>query len=848
MIPSLLFAFQAAAGLTLSAGIVTPQKPEGAVSGARTVHAVRASKPPVIDGRDDDAVWRMAERIVAFRVYDPGDNGDPPMNTEAKVAYDDKYIYVFVRAFDQHPDSIRSFLSRRDVSTVSDHVKILIDSYHDRRTGYEFEVNPAGVKHDWLLSADVTEDDSWDGVWDVATHIDDKGWTAEFRLPLSQMRYPKSESATFGLAIARDIARSNVHVSWPAYHRNINGIASQFGDLENLEGLGSPRRLELLPYVVAKDLGATRADGTIGRTRQATVGADLKFGLTSNLTVDATINPDFGQVEADPSVLNLTAFEQFFAEKRPFFLEGAGIFSDQLGCGDTGCNTVFYSRRIGRAPQLAYLYGDGSTKQSTNILAATKITGRLANGLSVGFLDAATERVSGPGGQTAEPQTNYFVGRLTQDLRGGKTVLGLMLTATNRQLDVWSRDSLRKNAFTAGLDGKHRFGGNHYEIDANLVGTAVSGSAASIASTQRDAVHYYQQPDAHFVFDSTRTSLRGYSAQLSIAKTGGVSRFSAGATQNSIGLELNDAGYLQRADQRNVYANVGAELQKPTRWFRSASLTASYSYSWNTEGLPLDAFLGGNADVQFLNQWWLHASLYDAHLGRTYDDRLSRGGPALPRPEAWILYGGIEAERRWRVQPTLNFTLRKKDVAGTWYYELDPTINMVLSSRFQASIAGAFYRLYRAEQWNGNFDTLGTRHYSFAALNQTITTMIARLNFTATPELTLQLYASPFITNGSYSNWREISNTPRASNNADRFQPFTLEGDPGGFNVQQFRSNTVIRWEFRPGSTLYLVWTQGRDQSGLNDGTFNIGKDGVNLFRIRPINGFLIKTSYWFNF
>jgi hypothetical protein len=771
------------------------------------------------------------------------------MATEAKVAYDDRYIYVFVRAFDPHPDSIRSYLSRRDVSTVSDHVKVLIDSYHDRRTGFEFEVNPAGVKHDWLLTGDTNEDDSWDGVWDVATRIDDKGWTAEFRVPLGQMRYAKADTQTFGLAIARDIARSNVHVAWPLVRRSVNGIASQFGDLEGLEGLGSPRRLEVLPYLVAKDLSTPRSDGGFGRMQQATAGADIKFGLTSNLTVDATINPDFGQVEADPSVLNLTAFEQFFAEKRPFFLEGAGIFKDQLDCFQGACNTSFYSRRIGRAPQLAYLYGGAGTRQGTTILAATKLTGRLSNGLSVGFLDAVTDRVTGPGGQTVEPQTNYFVGRLTQDFRNGNSTLGVMLTATDRTLDTWSRDSLRRSGYTAGIDGRHRFGHNDYELAGFLVGTNVNGTAAAIASTQRDAVHFYERPDAHFGFDSTRTSLDGYSAQLSIAKTGGgITRFNSFVTQTSVGFELNDLGFLTRADTRSLGNSFGLQFQKPTSWYRFADVNANWFNSWNTEGLPLESSGGLSGDLQFPNQWWVHAGVDELNVGRVYDDRAARGGPAIPWLPSREYFASIEADSRWRIQPTLGMSARATDASGTWSFEVDPSVHMVLSSQLQASVAAAFLRQVRDAQWNGNFDTLGVRHYTFARLDQTLTATVVRLDFTATPTLTLQLYASPFITNGTYSDWRELSGTPRADGYADRFKPFTFRGNPGGFNVKQFRSNTVLRWEFRPGSTIFLVWTQGRDQSGLNDGTFNVGKDASNLFRVMPDNGFLIKTSYWFNF
>src|SRR5690349_12087836 len=320
--------------------------------------ASRAERAPLIDGRDDDAVWSASAPIDAFQQFDPVEGAEASMRTEARIAYDAATLYVFVRAYDPHPDSIRSLLSRRDVRTASDQIKVMIDSYHDRRTGYEFAVNPAGVKRDYYAYDDGQEDVSWDAVWDVATRIDSLGWTAEFRIPLSQLRYPPAASHTFGVMIISELTRRNERVSWPLLRRSRNALDSQFGAVGGLAGLGSPRRLEIAPYMLVRNTGAVRG-GDIRRSQQGTMGADLKYGLTSNLTLDGTINPDFGQVEADPAQLNLTAFETFFDERRPFFLEGAGIFNFTTNCGDidSGCTGLFYSRRIVRNPQLAGDYG-----------------------------------------------------------------------------------------------------------------------------------------------------------------------------------------------------------------------------------------------------------------------------------------------------------------------------------------------------------------------------------------------------------------------------------------------------------------------------------------------------------
>src|SRR2546423_3368876 len=365
---------------------------------AQTV-AVRAERAPVVDGFDQDEVWRAAAPITGFRMFDPSEDSAATLRTEARVAYDEQNLYVFVRAYDPRPDSIIALLSRRDVKTSSDQIKLMIDSYHDRRTGYEFAVNPAGVKRDYYTYDDNTEDISWDAVWDVATHIDSLGWTAEFRIPLSQLRYPR-DARTFGMMIMRDIARYNERDSWPVYRRSRAGIASQFGDVGGFASLSSPQRLEVSPYVLTRNMSITRADG-FARSQQGTMGADLKYGLTSNLTLDATINPDFGQVEADPAQLNLTAFETFLAEQRPFFLEGTGIF--QFGDDPT---RLFYSRRIGRAPQLAGLVSDPTVDipGASRILGAGKLSGRLAGGTSVGMLTAVTDRTMA-GGRGLEPRT-----------------------------------------------------------------------------------------------------------------------------------------------------------------------------------------------------------------------------------------------------------------------------------------------------------------------------------------------------------------------------------------------------------------------------------------------------------
>src|SRR5438309_4141087 len=462
--------------------------------GAASAVAVRADRPVVIDGKDDDPVWRVAPAITAFREFQPKEDGDPRFATEAKVAYDSRNFYVFVRAFDPHPDSILKLLARRDVRAATDQIKIVIDSYHDRRSGFEFAVNPAGVKRDYAMYNDgQTEDDAWDAVWEVATAVDSLGWTAEFRIPLSQLRYVPRGTNTFGFGVWRDIQRYTERVSWPLFRQSQSGISSQLGELHGLDGLPSPRRPEIAPYAVTKNVSVPLASG-FDRSQKVTAGADLKYGITSNLTLDATVNPDFGQVEADPSVLNLTAFETFFQERRPFFVQGAGIFRFDVNCSQVNCNGegLFYSRRIGRAPQLDY--GEPGSPTATTIYGAAKLTGRLPGGQTVGVLDAVTQRAASPIGETMEPTTNYAVVRTQQDFRNGESGVGMVFTAVNRNLDQWSQDFLRRSAYVGAVDFRHRFLQGHYQVSGSFDLRRVAGTDQAIRLTQRDAVHFYQRP------------------------------------------------------------------------------------------------------------------------------------------------------------------------------------------------------------------------------------------------------------------------------------------------------------------------------------------------------------------
>jgi hypothetical protein len=814
--------------------------------------AVRAAQPPVIDGRDDDAVWRDAIPITQFREWRPREDADPRFPTEAKVAYDAGNLYVFVRAHDPHPDSIITQFARRDTFVPTDMIWVMLDGYHDRRTGYEFGVNPSGVKLDGAISNDGNEDFAWDAVWDVATHRDSTGWSAEFRIPLSQLRYGTERSHTFGILILRDIYRYNERTSWPVLRMSHAGMVSQFGEIGGLDDLEAPRRLEAAPYLVTKNVshfGAT----SIGREQDVSVGGDFKYRVAPNLTLDATINPDFGQVEADPAVLNLTAFETFFDERRPFFVAGRGLFRFDMNCSQVNCSGegLFYSRRIGRAPQLAGTYNDTTSSAFTTILGAGKLTGRTPGGLRLGALEAVTAQATGVGGATIEPLTNYGVLRLQQDYKGGEGSVGAILTAVNRDVDQWSAPYLRRSAYVGAFDFRQRFGGM-WELKGSLTSSSVAGSPQAIAATQRSSVHYFQRPDAGRTYDSTRTSLGGDAEEILFGKVGG--QHLMGETswlRRSAGFEINDLGFLRRADQQSWNTWVGYFDRHVRRFYQSFQLNGNWWQYWTAAGLPEERAFNTNTHIQLRNNWWVHAGGTVGQLGETYCYDCSRGGPAV-RNGAYIApWFGLNGDDRKPIVLYTWINYWRGDGGRSHWINLNPELDFKVSTRFSSALSVNYTRNRADVQPLGiKTDTLGGAHYTFAHLEQRTIGLTARFNYTISPTMSLQVYAQPFVSKGTYSNVRELSATPRAADYDARYQAYgdtAVTNNPGGFNFKEFRSNTVFRWEYRPGSTLFLVWSQGRQGSDPTEGTHGFGGDFSDLLGLRPDNSFLVKVSYWLN-
>jgi hypothetical protein len=632
------------------------------------------------------------------------------------------------------------------------------------------------------------------------------------------------------------------------------GFVSQFGSLDGLDDLEAPRRLEAIPYVVAKN-ASTITNNAFTQRSNMTVGGDLKYRVAPNVTLDATVNPDFGQVEADPAVLNLSAYESFFDERRPFFVAGRGLFRFDVNCSQVNCNGegLYYSRRIGRTPELAGIYGDTVPLQPTTILGAGKLVGRFTNGLTFGVLDAATQRAAGFGNKTFEPATNFAVVRAKQDMSQGNSTIGGMLTAVNRNLDSWSSPYLASSAYVGALDFRHRFLQKQYEISGSFDESRVQGSPAAMLSTQTDGVHYYQRPDARFPLDSNRTVLTGDAEEFKFDKIGGQHiMFESAYQRRSEGFEINDLGYLQRADQQTWKTWVGFFDRQARKYYNRFQWNMNWWQYWTTAGLPLEAGYNTNLHVTATNNWGWNLGETVGQLGTTYNDRGARGGPAVrqdPYISPWLFIGGDD---RRALVPYMSVNYFKGDAGRNSSLNLSPEIDYKVLGRFSSALSFSWSHNVSDNQWYGRFTdpVTGTFHYTFAHLDQTTTSATVRLNYTFTPDISVQAYTQPFVSKGTYSNVRQLSATPRAAAYDDRYAPYNnpaVTSNPGGFNFKEFQSNLVFRWEYNPGSTLFVVWNEGRQGFASAEGGENFHGDVQDLMRLHPANTFLVKMSYWLN-
>ena len=844
--------------------------------------AVRRSGPVAIDGRLDDEAWRTAPRHTGFTQRYPKDGAKASLATSFAVLYDDSAIYVGVWADDPEPQKILRTLTRRDVDSPADSVLVGIDSYHDRRTAYVFQLNAAGVQRDQLLFDDSQGDDTWDAVWTGNAAVGDQGWTAEFRIPLSQLRFVGAERHEWGLQVLRYIGRTKEESAWSPWPRTGSEIVSKFGVVEGIEQLRPGRRLELLPYATGGfaampvEAGDPLNDSFAGR---GNLGLDFKYGLGSAFTLSATINPDFGQVEADPSQVNLSASELFFAEKRPFFIEGVDLFKVPIGNGDNGIEGTFYSRRIGAAPPVEpedYEYLRMPTE--TTIYGAAKLTGKTAGGWSVGWFDAVTgqERAElvDEGGARAEPVvaplTNYAMARIKRDLRGGKTSIGGSATAVHRALDGTGLEgTLHDQAYTAGAQLSHRWAKDAWQLELRTVGSFVHGTEDAITRTQELQTHLFQRPDAYsYHLDPTRTSLSGFGAKWKVGQTGNTKhwRYMFGGDLRTAGLELNDMGFQQFSDRATPFLWAQYHDEDPGEQVLNYQLSADVfvvGEELSRDPLLTDYGFECNGNVQTANRWQL--GFFCNLIRSKWTPGALRGGPSLHADSFYQIgaFGLTDTSKPVWVQfeASGGRTPATDSINGS--FSLGAAVQVRANLDFYLGPTYS-YRNDSLQYVDEVADESDRPHYVFARIYQTTAALTARVNWTFSTALSLQAYAQPFVSTGSYSEYKDVTRA-RAERFAARFDQLegtalTLDGDTytatngasGGqfsfsrpdFSFRQLRSTVVLRWEYRPGSSVFAIWSHGRT-SDETDGRLALGRDLRALGRADAENVVMVKANYW---
>ncbi len=844
-----------------------------------SITAAPITSAPRIDGRLTDPQWQQATPFTDFLQSDPHEGQPASQRTEVRVLLGDDALYVGARMFDSEPEKLRTRLSRRDNAVSTDRFEVMFDGYHNHRTGAHFRVNPGGAIYDGLIGASGNEDASWDPVWSAAAHIDSLGWTAEMRIPLNQLRYTPHSGGDWGFQVARFTFRTG-EIDWFAFTpKSETGGVARYGTLRGVGDIAAARRLELRPYVQARSASLQGADERPLQPAAQTVavGADLKYGLSSALTLDASVNPDFGQVEVDPASVNLTTSETFYPEKRSFFVEGADLlaFGQSRAMNNYGLLRVFHSRRIGRAPSRVLRgYADADAPGETTILGAAKVTGRTRDGWAVGALDAITAReradvLVAPGSpraqETVEPFTHFAVTRVAREMLGGDTAIGGLFTGVQRALPEPAVAALyRSSAYLLGLDLNHAWHKRDYAVDAAFVATQINGSAPVIAAAQRSPLRYYNRVDheSYAVYDPTRTSLSGYGWESSVTKQGGKHWLASLAFGGkSPGLEFNDLGFHTQADYRALSPIILYTQNTPHRLLRSCTIFPFHNRVWDYSGKSIfDSYAtGGNATLA--NYWQVSGSYTYNH--RAFDNKLTRGGPAtlLPNITSWDLTVTTDSRTTWSLAPTYSHSAN--DLGGWGQFSSvaasfrpSPALRFSFEPEYAES-----HSLFQFVRHVADPDAAYGTRYIVSALDQRSLSLVTRMDATFTPRLSVQLYVQPLVASGHYRDFKDMYDAHHlgyAILGRDRGTVTLADGvytmDPGNgrrftvadpdFNFRSLLGNAVVRWEYKPGSTLYFVWQQTRENFA-SFGDFSFNRDFSALAHTGSDNVFVVKATYW---
>ncbi len=851
---------------------------------AAKVEAFRFNQQIKIDGLLDEEAWQKLPWINDFTQKEPTEGIKPTEMTTVRIMYDDNAIYIGARMYDSSPDSIIARLVRKDVDSQSDIFGVFFDPYYDKRSGYYFALNAAGSFYDGVLYNDDWDDNTWDGVWDGKVNIDEHGWTAEMRIPFSQMRFQEKDNYVWGINFRRDISRKNERDFLVYIPKTESGFVSRFKDLVGINNISPAGAMEILPYITAKaeytnpDQGNPFNDGS---KYSPGIGADLKYSLGSNLALNATINPDFGQVEIDPAVINLSDVETFFNEKRPFFVEGSTIFNFGFGGArnywsfNWGNPNFFYSRRIGRIPQGSI--PDNTDYQDvpvgTTIIGAAKITGKIGENWNVGAIQSVTSRefasIQTDGNKTkleVEPLTYYGIIRAQKEMNEGRQGLGFISTAAIRNFeDDRLRDEINSGAYTLAVDGWTFLDSAKAWVISGWTGMShVTGNNERMIQLQENSLHYFQRPDASYLnVDSNATSLSGLSGRINLNKQQGNFFFNSAIGFISPSFDVNDVGFFWQSDLINGHVGAGYSWTEPKDFYHYMELGGALFRSYNFGGDIVWQGIFHFGYIQFANYYWTNWSA--AYNPQTVNNRKTRGGPLSINPPGYELNLtlGSDSRESW-VLSTEGHTYQSID--QNWWnaaftIEYKPSANISVS-------AGPFLEgNYQNSQYVGIFDdqyavnTFGER-YLFAEMNQKTFGANIRLNWTFTPKLSLQLYMQPLLSCADYNNFKELA-VPKTynfneldisyeDNSTTKIDPDNsgpsaeLSFDNPDFSYQSLRGNAVLRWEYLPGSVVYFVWTQTRSESQ-DFGMFRFTQSMNHLLDAHPDNIFILKFTYWMN-
>lgn len=852
------------------------------------VQAVRTSSKIIIDGKLDEDIWKRQPFTELYQ-ESPSEGSPATQRTEAWIAYDDTKIYVAARMYDTHPDSIVARMTRRDGWAEADFFWVEFDPYHDKRTGYSFGMSAAGSFTDATFSNDEWEDNTWDGIWDGKTQIDSLGWTAEFEIPFSQLRFHDVEEQIWGVNFARYFSRRKESDFAAFKPKNGSGYVSRFPELTGIKGIPSPSRIEFMPYTTIKEEFKPSIEGDpfhTGAKFSPGAGADLKAGVSRNLNLDMTFNPDFGQVEVDPAVINLSDAETIFQEKRPFFIEGSSVFR----FGNGGANNFenydwfdpifFYSRRIGRQPQGEIPSADYSDIPiATTILGAAKLTGDLGNTFPIGAVSAVTKReyadlsTSGTTSEVeVEPLTYYNVLRLRKEYGGGFSALGGMVTNVTRSFDYPSLEKqLNKSGSVLAIDGWSFLDNNREWVVTGWAGlTHLSGTTHAITAIQQNSRHYFQRPDAeHIHVDTTATSLTGYGGRLWLNKQKGNVTLNAGLGYLDPNYDQNDLGVSFKGDLINAHIQSGYKWTVPSGIMHYASASGAMARSFDGEGNATHIGYAGFGNIQFTNYYQVAGQV--SYFPWQMSNAATRGGPLMAVPRMLYSDLGFDSDPRKSVgfgasasyQPTVNGHVSWTTGA---YIEWRASNNIFFRFAPSYVVGDRDAQYVSTVQDPTATNTFGSR-YIFAELDQRTLSASIRFNWTFTPHLSFQLFLQPYISVGEYTNLKELSTPASYSflrygdegstiSNADGM--YTIDPDGGGsalpfslydpnFHFASIRGNAVLRWEYLPGSTAYLVWTQ--QQSAFSQSTsLDVANDLGDAFSSdNTENILMLKVSYWFS-